>query len=156
MSLEIQRDDGLLISDDRSLLNRARIRDWLAAAYWSHDRTAEQVERSLDNSLVYGVYSADGDQIALTRATTDLATFAWLGDVYVDEGWRGKGIGRWLVGSVVDHLRDEGVNRFVLATRDAHGVYAALGFTPLRVPSRFMEIDERAVFVGPADSGPRG
>jgi len=92
---------------------------------------------------VYGVYTPSGEQVALTRATTDLASFAWLSDVVVDELWRGRGIGRWLVGAVVEQLCGFGVPRFVLATRDAHGVYAPLGFVPLRVPQTWMEIDER-------------
>ena len=93
---------------------------------------------------MYGVYAPAGEQVALTRATTDLASFAWLGDVFVDEAWRGRGIARWLVGAVVEHLQGLGVPRIVLTTRDAHAVYAALGFGPLRVPQTWMEIDLRA------------
>jgi len=144
MGLELQRADGLTISDDRDRLDVDRIRGWLAESYWASDRSAEAIERSLENSRVYGVYAPTGEQVALTRATTDLASFAWLADVVVDEAWRGRGIGRWLVGTVVEHLRGLGVPRLVLTTRDAHGVYAALGFGPLRVPQTWMEIDVRA------------
>ena len=144
MGLELQRADGLTISDDRDRLDVDRIRGWLAESYWASDRSAEAIERSLENSRVYGVYAPTGEQVALTRATTDLASFAWLADVFVDDAWRGRGIGRWLVGTVVEHLRGLGVPRLVLTTRDAHGVYAALGFGPLRVPQTWMEIDVRA------------
>jgi len=144
MGLELQRADGLTISDDRDRLDVDRICGWLAESYWASDRSAEAIERSVQNSRVYGVYTPSGEQVALTRATTDLASFAWLADVFVDDAWRGRGIGRWLVGTVVDHLRGLGVPRLVLTTRDAHGVYAALGFGPLRVPQTWMEIDVRA------------
>jgi len=139
-----QRDDGLVISDDPGRIDRVRVRAWLASSYWASDRSAEAIERSLQNSRVYGVYAPGGGQVALTRATTDLASFAWLGDVFVDEAWRSRGIGRWLVGAVVEHLQALGVPRIVLATRDAHPLYAALGFGPLRVPQTWMEIDLRA------------
>lgn len=150
--LSVERDDGLVLSDDPARLDLGRIRQWLGAAYWASHRTAETIERSITNSRPYGVYAADGTQIALTRATTDLATFAWIGDVVVDEAWRGKGIGRWLVGTVVEHLRSLGVPRFVLATRDAHGVYEPLGFRPLRIPELWMEIDNRGIRIDPADA----
>lgn len=144
MAFELRRDDGLAISDDRDRLDIDRIRAWLAESYWASDRSADAIERSIANSQVYGVYTPAGEQVALTRVTTDLASFAWLGDVVVDQAWRGRRIGRWLVGAVVEHLKDVGVPRFVLATRDAHGVYSALGFTALRVPETWMEIDLRA------------
>ena len=142
--LLLTRADGLQLSNDPARLDRARIEAWLATTYWAADRPAAVIARSIENSQSYGVYDAEGTQIAFTRATTDLASFAWLGDVIVDEGWRGRGIGRWMVGAVVDHLRSLGVPRFLLATRDAHGVYAPLGFEPLRIPGLWMEIDLRA------------
>jgi GNAT superfamily N-acetyltransferase len=154
MALELRRDDGLTISDDRARLDIERIRGWLAESYWASDRSAEAIERSILNSQAYGVYAPSGEQVALTRATTDLASFAWLGDVVVDEAWRGRGVGRWLVGAVIEHLKGEGVLRFVLTTRDAHGVYAALGFGPLRVPQTWMEIDLRATRPRAADVKP--
>jgi GNAT superfamily N-acetyltransferase len=144
MALEVRRDDGLMISDDRDRLDIGRIRAWLAESYWASDRSADAIDRSIANSEVYGVYTPAGEQVALTRATTDLASFAWLGDVVVQETWRGRGIGRWLVGAVVEHLKGVGVPRFVLTTRDAHGVYSSLGFAALRVPETWMEIDLRA------------
>ena len=149
-----ERADGLFISDDPALLDRPRIRAWLASSYWASDRSAGAIEVSIANSRCYGAYTADGAQVALTRVTTDLASFAWLGDVIVDGPMRGRGIGRWLVGTAVEHLRGLGVPRFVLATRDAHGVYAALGFEPLRVPQTWMEIDLRATRPNPADVRP--
>jgi GNAT superfamily N-acetyltransferase len=154
MGFQLRRDDGLTICDDRARIDLPRVQAWLASSYWASDRSADDVARSIQNSQAYGVYTPAGEQVALTRVTTDFVSFAWLGDVFVDEAWRGKGIGRWLVGAVVEHLRGFGVPRFALATRDAHGVYAALGFGPLRVPQTWMEIDLRAIRPDPSDVTP--
>jgi GNAT superfamily N-acetyltransferase len=151
MAFELRRSDGLTISDNQARLDIDRIRAWLAESYWASDRSVEAIDRSILNSQVYGVYTPTGEQVALTRVTTDLASFAWLGDVVVDEAWRGRGIGRWLVGAVVEHLKEVGVPRFVLTTRDAHGVYSALGFAALRVPETWMEIDLRATRPNPSE-----
>jgi GNAT superfamily N-acetyltransferase len=140
----LERPDGLILSDDPARVQLDRVRAWLAGSYWAASRTPEAVEKSIAHSQVYGVYTADGTQVALTRAVTDLATFAWIGDVVVDAAWRGRGIGRWLVRSVVTELRALGIPRFVLTTRDAHDVYAAVGFEPVRYPSFWMEMDLRA------------
>jgi GNAT superfamily N-acetyltransferase len=103
------------------------------------------VERAVAGSAVYGLYRvADGRLVAFARAVTDRATFAWLCDVYVDRPERGRGLGRWLVGAARDHLSGLGVRRLLLATRDAHGVYAKLGFTPLAHPEQWMEHDTRS------------
>lgn len=142
--MQLQRDDGLIISDDPARLDVDRISAWLAASYWAGDRDRATVARSLEGSLTYGVYEGTGAQIAVTRVVTDRVTFAWLCDVVVDESWRGRGVGRWLVGTVVRELRDLGVKRIVLTTRDAHGVYRRVGFDALRVPATWMEIDVRA------------
>lgn len=146
-----RRDDGLVVSDDKSLLDIDRIAVWLAASYWANERDRATIEKSIANSYPVGVYSPDGEQVALARATTDYATFAWIGDVVVDEQWRGKGIGTWMMQTLVDELRSQGVPRFVLGTRDAHGVYEKVGFGPLRVVDVWMEIDSRQNRPNPDD-----
>jgi GNAT superfamily N-acetyltransferase len=147
MALTLTRDDGLTLSDDATRLDLDRICSWLASSYWASDRDRAQIERSLAGSLPYGVYAPGGEQVALTRVTTDLATFAWIGDVIVDEAWRGKGIGTWMMRGVVEHLGELGVPRLVLATRDAHGVYEQVGFAPLLRPDYYMELDNRSAEV---------
>ncbi len=137
------RSDGLMLSDDQSLLDLDRCLSWLASSYWASDRAPEQVLRSFAGSRVFGVYDTGGRQLALTRAVTDGVSFCWIADVFVDEEARGRGIGSWLVGSVVERLKQEGVSRFLLGTRDAHRVYAKLGFESLRVPAVYMELDKR-------------
>jgi len=142
--LRVERGDGLYLSTDPGQLDVDRICSWLASSYWAADRPRTMVERSIANSLPFGVYTADGGQVAFARAATDLASFAWIGDVFVDAAWRGKGVGSWLMQTLLEHLRELGVPRFVLATRDAHEVYRRVGFTPLLDTAKWMEIDGRS------------
>ncbi len=151
MTHSVSRDDGLIMSDDPARLDIDRICVWLASSYWANERDRVTIERSIANSRPYGVYTPAGEHVALARVTTDLASFAWIGDVVVDEAWRGKGIGTWLMREVVDHLAAIGVPRLVLTTRDAHGVYERIGFGPLRVPATWMEIDTRRNRPNPED-----
>ena len=104
------------------------------------DRDA--IERSIAGSQSYAVLR-DGTQVAFARAVTDGATFAWVCDVFVDEAHRGRGLGTWLVDSIVEDLTAAGVPRILLATRDAQEVYARSGFTVLDAGGRYMEIDHR-------------
>ena len=115
-------------------------------AYWAVGRTREAVETSVENSHLYGVLDAAGATVAFCRVVTDQATFAWLCDVFVDPAHRGEGLGTWMVGEVVDHWVARGVSRMLLGTRDAHEVYARVGFTPLAHPERMMNIDRREPF----------
>ena len=133
-------EHGLLISDDPALLDRALIFDFLRnRSYWAQEVTRETVDRSLDNSLCFGVY-LDAKQIGFARVVTDYATFAWLADVFIVEEKRGQGFSKKLVAAVLAHPRLQGMRRFMLGTRDAHGLYAQFGFKPLAHPERFMEI----------------
>jgi GNAT superfamily N-acetyltransferase len=110
-------------------------------------RSRDVVERSIAGSLVAGVYAgpaADAEQVAVARVVTDGATFAWICDVFVDKSHRGRGIGSWLTRVLVDELIERrGIVRLLLATRDAHPVYASAGFQPLAGVWRWMEIDRR-------------
>lgn len=140
MKLYEIHENGLLISDDPALLDRAFICDFLRnRSYWAQDVTREILDRSLDNSLCFGVYLG-GRQIGFARVVTDYATFAWLADVFVVEEQRGRGCGKKLVAAVLAHPRLQGLRRFQLGTRDAHGLYSQFGFKPLAFPERFMEI----------------
>ncbi|MFG2588723.1 GNAT family N-acetyltransferase [Streptomyces sp. NPDC048438] len=130
------------ISDDPARLDAARIHHWLSTdAYWALGRTREQQDRAIAGSLNYGAYDlASGAQAAYARVITDRASFAWVCDVYVDRAARGRGLGTQLVTAVRDDLAPLGVRRFLLATKDAHGVYAKLGFTPLAEPDMWMSL----------------
>ena len=139
--MERRRDDGYELTTDPGRLDLRLVHEWLSTdAYWALGRSREVMDRGTAGSINYGVYRPDdGRQVAFARAVTDSATFAWLCDVYVDRAERGRGLGTWLVGAARDHLADLGVPRVLLATADAHGMYARIGFNPLAAPDRWME-----------------
>ena len=125
-------------------LDVPRIHRWLSTdAYWALGRPAQVVARSIEGSDCFGVYAPSSEQVGFARAVTDHATFGWLCDVYIAADERGKGLGTWLVEVVRDNLLATGVRRVLLATADAHGLYATAGFSALADPARWMEIDRR-------------
>ena len=116
-----------------------RIHPWLSTdAYWALGRTRDDVETAAGNSLNFGVFIGGGEQVAYARVLTDRANFAWLCDVYVDRDHRGRGVGHRLLEAVVEQLEPMGLSRVLLATRDAHELYARFGFEPLPEPDMFM------------------
>ena len=134
--------DGYRLSDEG--LDVDLVHRWLSEdSYWASGRARETVARSLRHSYCLAVFTDEGRQVGLARTVTDWSTFAWIADVYIDREHRGRGLGRWVVGELRDRLQGAGIPRLVLATKDAHGVYAALGFSPLLRPERWMEIDKR-------------
>jgi GNAT superfamily N-acetyltransferase len=128
------------ISADPARLDVLRIHQWLSTdAYWSLGRSLAKQRAAIAGSLNFGAYeSATGEQLAYARVVTDLATFGWLCDVYVSPAVRGHGLGTALVTAVRDHLEPHGLRRVLLATADAHGVYAKFGFEPLSEPEKWM------------------
>ncbi|MEU8826892.1 GNAT family N-acetyltransferase [Streptomyces sp. NPDC048636] len=135
-------NDGFEISTDPARLDPARIHHWLSTdAYWALGRTREKQDKAIAGSLNFGVYdTASGAQVGYARVVTDYATFSWLCDVYIDRSARGEGLGTALVTAVRDHLAPYGLRRILLATDDAHGVYAKLGFVPLEDPANWMHL----------------
>lgn len=134
--------EGYEISTDPDRVDAGRVHHWLSTdAYWAIGRPREKQDRAIAGSLNFGVYAVEsGDQVAYARVITDLASFAWLCDVYVDRSVRGEGIGTALVGAVREHLRPYGLKRILLATHDAQGVYEKLGFAPLAKPDHWMAL----------------
>lgn len=134
--------EGYEISTDPARVDRERVHHWLSAdAYWALGRPREKQDRAIEGSLNFGVYeTVSGEQIAYARVITDRATFGWLCDVYVDPSVRGKGVGGALVAAVRDELRSYGVRRVLLATHDAHEVYARHGFAALERPGDWMAL----------------
>jgi GNAT superfamily N-acetyltransferase len=131
--------DGFIISTDRARVDLDTVHGFLSGSYWSAGIPREVVLRALEHSLPFGVYRDTGAQVGFARVTTDFATFAYLADVFVAEDARGHGLGKWLVDCIIGHPELQGLRRWMLATRDAHGLYAQYGFTPLNAPDRFME-----------------
>jgi GNAT superfamily N-acetyltransferase len=136
---ELQRD-GFTISTDPARLDLDAIWSFLARSYWASDRPRDTTARAIAHSLCFGVYNGE-QQIGFARVVTDYATFAWLADVFIEEEYRGRGLGKWLVEVVLSHPDVQSVPRWLLATRDAHELYGKFGFTALAAPERRMELN---------------
>ncbi len=136
--------DGYEISTDPARLGPALIHRWLSQdAYWALGRSREKQDTAGANSLNFGVYDrASGAQVGYARVVTDRATFAYLCDVYIAREARGRGLGTALAAAVRDHLAPYGLRRTLLATADAHAVYAKAGFAPLGKPEQWMALSE--------------
>ncbi|WP_190016459.1 GNAT family N-acetyltransferase [Streptomyces lucensis] len=133
------RQDGYELSTDPDRLDVGLVHHWLSTdAFWALGRSRDAVERSVRHSLNFAAYDVAGCQVAYARVVTDWATFAWLCDVYVVSGHRGKGLGTWLARAARDHLAPYRLKRILLSTRDAHEVYAKAGFTPFPNPECLM------------------
>lgn len=135
---EIRRADGYVVSNDPSRLNFDIIHPALAASYWSPGIDRATVEQAARHSIAIGLYDFNCFQIGYCRVVTDNTTFAYLADVWVDESERGRGLGKFLVGTVVGRPEWRELRRFLLFTADAHGLYAQYGFQALDRPERAM------------------
>jgi GNAT superfamily N-acetyltransferase len=133
------------ISTDAARLQPLAIHAFLSQAYWSVGLPMAVLERALAHSLCFGLFHGNA-QVGLARVVSDRATFAYLADVYVLPEHRGQGLSKWLVHTVLAHPELQGLRRFLLATRDAHGLYAQHGFQPLRSPDRMMEVLDLEVY----------
>lgn len=126
------------LTTDRSRFDVDAIHAFLSEeAYWCLGRPRPVLEKAMDNSLCFGLLEGHM-QIGFMRAVTDRATFAWLCDVYILPAWRGRGLARWMLNAALEHEDLRGLRRIVLATRDAHALYAEVGFVPLLQPERWM------------------
>jgi len=132
------KQNGLLVSTDPARQDVDAIHAFLTRSYWCENIPREVVERAVRHSLCLGLFDGTA-QIGLARVVTDYATYAYLCDVYVLESHRGRGLGKWLIECVVAHPQLQGLRRFNLATRDAHGLYAQFDFQPLAKPEIHME-----------------
>ncbi len=133
------------VSDARERLDVDMIHGFLTQSYWAAGIPRETVVRALDHSLNFGLYR-NGAQLAFARFVTDRATFAYLADVFVLPAQRGQGLGKRIVEIALTHPSFDGMRRMLLATRDAHALYARFGFVPVARPERFMEIHRPDVY----------
>jgi GNAT superfamily N-acetyltransferase len=139
----IPRVNTYEISTDPSRLQLDAIHAYLTRSYWSPGIPKEVVARAIANSVCFGLYDLQGPtdtQVGFARVVTDKASFAYLADVYVLEEHRRQGLSKRLVEAVLGHPELQGMRRFLLATKDAHGLYAQFGFKPPARPENFMEI----------------
>jgi len=128
------------IVDGLEFVDFETVHRWLAGSYWSPGVSREKVERGARYSSLV-ISALDGDrQVGYTRIVSDRASFAWVCDVFVDEEYRGLGIAKRMVRYALEHHEHQDLRRWVLATRDAHGIYRECGFIPLPLPERWMVI----------------
>ena len=131
---------GFSISTDNNLLDLGLIHHYLDKdSYWANGIPFDKLERSIKNSLCFGVYF-EGKQIGFARVVTDKATFGYLADVFILPEFRKQGLSKWLVQTIMNHPDLQGLRRWSLATVDAHGLYAQFGFTEITNPERWMQI----------------
>ena len=131
--------ENIEISTEKGRLDVEMIQRFLSEeSYWAKTRTLDQTRAAIQNSLCFGVYVEDR-QIGFARVVSDFATFAYVGDVFVLRDFRGHGVSKLLMETIVVHPDLQGLRRWLLATRDAHGLYAQFEFSPLKFPERWME-----------------
>jgi GNAT superfamily N-acetyltransferase len=153
------RQNGFAVSSDPARLDLDVIHGFLTNCYWAKGISRDLVARSIEHSLCFGIYDEGvatpssrktgetrGAQVGFARVISDFATFAYLGDVFVLESHRGRGLGKWLMECITQHPALEGLRRWILLTRDAHGLYAQYGFTPVKKPERYMELHRPNVY----------
>ena len=133
------------ISTDPARIDAVMVHEFLTNSYWANGIPLETVRRSMENSLCFGIYHGRR-QIGFARVITDRATFAYLGDVFVLERWRGRSLSKWLMQCIMGHPDLQGLRRWMLATGDAHGLYQQYGFSMLKAPERWMEIHRPDVY----------
>lgn len=127
------------MSTDRARVDVGAVHAFLTGCYWAKGIPKEVVARSIEHSLCFGIY-LEGKQVGFARAISDYATYAYIGDVFVLEPYRGIGLSRWLMQCIMEHPWLQGLRRWSLLTRDAHRLYSQFGFTALGAPERWMEI----------------
>ncbi len=127
-----------VISTDKYRLDISAIHAFLTTSYWAEGIPFDTVKKSIEHSLNFGVYTA-GRQIGFARVITDYTTYAYIGDVYILEDFRGNGLSKWLMRVIANHPELQGLRRWTLLTRDAHELYRKTGFAEPRNPERYME-----------------
>jgi GNAT superfamily N-acetyltransferase len=140
------RRGEFLISTDRGRLDLDAIHGFLTNCYWAKGIPREVVARSIEHSLCFGVYDGSGTQVGFARVVSDFATVAYLGDVFVLESHRGRGLSKWLMECIMRHPALQNLRRWILLTRDAHGLYVQFGFTPVKALERYMELHRPDVY----------
>src|ERR1700691_6409848 len=148
MMIEYRRGE-FAISTDRERLSLDVVHGFLTNCYWAKGIPREAVARSIKHALCFGIYDGEGAQVGFARVISDFATIAYVGDVFVLETHRGRGLGKWLMEGIVQHSALQNLRRWLLTTRDAHALYSQFGFPPVKAPERFMERHQPNVYETP-------
>jgi N-acetylglutamate synthase-like GNAT family acetyltransferase len=138
--------EGFQISTNNNELDFEVIYQFISQSYWAKGIPRTTMEKAIANSFCFGVYTDKGEQVGFARLITDRATFAYLADVFIVDSQRGLGLSKWLVENIVSHPELQGLRRMVLATKDAHGLYAQYGFKAIENPELLMQIWNPAVY----------
>ena len=140
--------NGYLISTDKELIDFDTVHGYLSRdSYWAQQIPAETLKRGIENSICFGVYK-EKQQLGFARVISDKATFAYICDVFILPEFRGRGLSKWLIQTIVSHPDLQGLRRWSLATLDAHGLYKQMGFTELSKPGNWMEIYRPDIYRG--------
>jgi GNAT superfamily N-acetyltransferase len=159
------RRGEFVISTDPARLDLEVIHKFLTNCYWARGIPRDVVARSIEHALCFGIYDGSDTaprlakdarhgapgfvQVGFARVISDYATIAYVGDVFVLESHRGRGLSKWLMERVTQHPALQNLRRWILTTRDAHGLYAQVGFTPVKSPERYMELHQPTVYERP-------
>lgn len=136
------------ISTDQSRFDVEMIYGFLTSCYWAEGIPRDVVERSIENAFCFGVFEGDA-QVGFARVITDRATYAYIGDVFILESHRGRGLGKRLMQAIMEHPELQGFRRWSLVTSDAHSLYEQFGFTTLSKPQDYMELRDPDVYKRP-------
>lgn len=146
MDLFEETKDGFLLSTDKSKLDIASIHDYLSnRSYWAKGVPFDVVKKAAENSVCFGIYESSR-QIGFARVITDTATIGYIGDVFILEDYRGKGLSKWLMECIMKHPELQGLRRWILLTKDAHGLYKKYGFKEPEDFSVYMELKNPNVY----------
>ena len=144
MNYTIAKDE-YLISTDKNKIDVGYVHSFLTQSYWSPGVPVEVVKKAIEGSLCFAVYHKN-KQVGFARVIGDKATFAYIADVFIDENYRGRGLSKWLMETIMKHPDLQGLRRILLTTKDAHGLYAQFGFVPINNPERFMIINKPEMY----------
>jgi GNAT superfamily N-acetyltransferase len=137
----------IVVTTDRSRLDLDVIHGFLTTSYWAKGIPRETVARSMEHSLCFGAFD-EGRQVGFARVVSDRTTFAYICDVFALESHRGNGVGKSLMAAIMSHPELQGLRRWTLFTRDAHGLYRQFGFGAAGHPERLMEVVDREPYRG--------
>jgi len=137
--------DDYCITTVKERIDLDYTQQFLAQTYWAEGIPKAVVEKAVQGSLCFALFHND-QQVGFARVISDEATFAYLADVFIDPAYRGKGLSQWLMEVIMDYPSLQGLRRFLLATRDAHGLYAKFGFEPIPSAAPFMQVHRPNIY----------
>lgn len=140
--------DDFSITTDKEKIDVDYTQQFLAQTYWAEGIPKAVVEKSIQGSICFAVFHG-AQQIGFARVISDEATFAYLADVFIDPAYRGRGLSQWLMEVIMSYPTLQGLRRFLLATRDAHGLYAKFGFEPIPSLTPWMQVHKPTIYKEP-------